>query len=345
MRMSGGSHHTVQVRLTAKIFEITDWRLARGDEQALVYRPGAMTLLRRLAGTLAFGVGAGFLFKMAFDMGGVRFGSDPIYTTACVLAGLCAAVAVLLPLSCLWSHVTLRRSVRGLVVQKWGLLLPSSSEWAKGSLKSVRILAQEVMTGRHAQRRSIGYRWRVCLMGDAGEDVLEFWVHHEKDRPAGDRLPERVAAFAAGVHRLTGLAYGKPIVAAYGERHATGRHMVVESDPVTTRRTYQSLDDVPEEMRGRLEEMMEQARATGEPVVENVHVDRQTFHSLDEVPPELRGRVEEMMGRGGEGLHVSTSSSEAITFTGADGKPRTYHSVDEMPPDVRAVYEQMRKRM
>jgi hypothetical protein len=143
-----------------------------------------------------------------------------------------------------------------------------------------------------------------------------------------------------------------------------------------------SLDDVPRELRDKIKESTWTLK-------EDSGVER-TFHSLDEMPPEMRARIEQALkdrgaGQGPEAetnvtiqwlesVSLSEGKSEigrtkvvdeiptelrqqleqlasphysgkfTFKFRGPDGRERTYHSLDELPPDARAVYDQLLAR-
>lgn len=69
---------------------------------------------------------------------------------------------------------------------------------------------------------------------------------------------------------------------------------------------------------------------------------RKGGESLENLPPEMRAKLEEALASG-SGPRVHTSESVTFTFEDASGRKRTYHSVDDMPPDVRAIYERLRE--
>lgn len=72
------------------------------------------------------------------------------------------------------------------------------------------------------------------------------------------------------------------------------------------------------------------------------HGSVRTYDSLDEVPPEMRSQIEAARkGAMAPGTHRFVS--QTITVRDAAGTVHTYHSPDEMPPDVRARYEEARR--
>ncbi len=74
------------------------------------------------------------------------------------------------------------------------------------------------------------------------------------------------------------------------------------------------------------------------------HGSVRTYDSLDEVPPEIRSQIEAARkGAMAPGTHRFVS--QTITIRDAAGTVHTYHSPDEMPPDVRARYEEVRRRL
>jgi len=68
------------------------------------------------------------------------------------------------------------------------------------------------------------------------------------------------------------------------------------------RRVYHSLEEVPPEMRARIEEFQARAAAGQDKqtfTVTDASGKKRTYHSLDEVPPELRAVIEKVWQKGG----------------------------------------------
>jgi hypothetical protein len=147
----------------------------------------------------------------------------------------------------------------------------------------------------------------------SGEPLLEFVVHQQKDRPSEGFIPKRVGAFLTALCNLTGLSYSGPAISDYDfSRRRVGT-------PVRT------------------------AVSTGEPIVT-----RQTFRSADEVPPHLRARFEEMRAaaqeHGAQPGRPLQSTSQTFAYRDEQGRMHTYSSLDEMPPQIRTRYEAMLRR-
>lgn len=365
---------------TRPAYMLVGWRVAHRDNYSLTYRPGVRALMGRLGWTLVAVVVAVIVHQSIAELGPIRSGGasqmstqqasqaparesrlreetarlDRVLTIAHYAAqgaiGALLAFGILLPLSCFWSSVTLTRGMRGeLVVRQRGVLLPSTRTWPKGAFGRMMIVASETVLGRAARRHRAGYRWTVSLEAAGGGSSPEFCPHHQKTRPLEGQLPERVADLVGFLGEITGLPASAPVVVdwhgqgygGYSTPIVRQRRTVSMGDPVVTRQTFHSLDDMPEHLRGRAEELLARSREQGGTPQEEVVSTRQTFHSLDEMPPELRARVEKMMG--GETDSLAAESSQTITITDGDGTTRTYSSPDEMPPDVRAMFERMRR--
>lgn len=66
--------------------------------------------------------------------------------------------------------------------------------------------------------------------------------------------------------------------------------------------------------------------------------ERRIAHSEEELPPEVRSRLESARAQAAaEG--IQTKRRQTFTFTDASGRQRTYHSLDEMPPELRRRVE------
>jgi len=113
--------------------------------------------------------------------------------------------------------------------------------------------------------------------------------------------------------------------------------------PVDSMQVINSLDELPAEVRAKLEEARAQGKLFAEKTTERFTVvdpatgKEQVFHSLDELPPEVRAKF-------GEALAQAKIPSEQPLFRiqGLDGKElATYRSLEEMPPNMRAIMEQM----
>ena len=69
--------------------------------------------------------------------------------------------------------------------------------------------------------------------------------------------------------------------------------------------------------------------------------EQHVYDCLDDVPPEIRQRIERMMADRKEETFGSGATSQ-YTFRDADGREQTYSSLDEMPPHVRELFQKHR---
>jgi hypothetical protein len=78
---------------------------------------------------------------------------------------------------------------------------------------------------------------------------------------------------------------------------------------------------------------------------------RHEYNSLDEVPPELRAEMEKLEaaalkdGTNSSSTLISRTKSEVYKIKDASGNERIYHSLDELPPEIRAAVEQAQNRI
>lgn len=319
-------------------YDIADWRPVKNDGQVIAYRPSLRTLWTRVLWTIFFLV---FLVPLAYG-----FTADwrlPVQWPAIrwihiALTGLFGLGAVVAPLSCLWNVVRISVNPRGeLEVFRWGLV-PRTRRWPLDAFSQMTIDAGEVYERSRYAEVYRGWRWKVRLVekaaptGDRARDfalsqmnwAIEFWVALEKGVPTVGEMPGRVREFVEGIRAMSGLAYGRP--------------------------------DVQESTRGRrgLVRTQRSFEATEEPV------SRTTYTSLEEMPPDLRARVEELTKSGGSHtVEVSQTTthyepqghgernvrrSESIRYRDSEGRVHTYNSIDEMPPHLRELYEKMRQQ-
>ena len=71
-----------------------------------------------------------------------------------------------------------------------------------------------------------------------------------------------------------------------------------------------------------------------------------TYSSLDDVPAEMRQKIQQAQGTGtSTKITVNTSgvTTTKITVRDSSGVTRTYESIDQLPPDIRALYERTLK--
>lgn len=65
----------------------------------------------------------------------------------------------------------------------------------------------------------------------------------------------------------------------------------------------------------------------------------------DDLPEDMRTRLQALRrsaAERGEGFEVRTAKQEMYVFTDGSGRQRRYRSVEEMPPEVRQAFERMK---
>ena len=249
--------------------------------------------------------------------------------------GLYAVLAIcglLPPMSCLWSRVTIGKTIAGeLRVFSLGIL-PRTRIWGQDYFERLRTYAMErYWFGRHGALTKHAWDWYVQLAPPglahmpvtmtiawtgAGEELSpQFLVHRQKPQPGTkDRAPEPVREFVKAMRALTGLPADRPeIVEARLKRGLLGTR-VTRSMPVASvelpashhSQTYASLDEMPPEVREKFRELLESGKMTGREDGSVEVVSRRTFSigtpidpaDLDKLPPEVRRQVEDQMQRG-----------------------------------------------
>ena len=85
--------------------------------------------------------------------------------------------------------------------------------------------------------------------------------------------------------------------------------------------------------------------------------EKKIYNSLDELPPELRSQLKSMRGEANAGpglidpntltpgFQVKTVVKQRFTYKDPSGRTLTYNSLDEMPLEVRAIFEKARKNL
>lgn len=223
---------------------------------------------------------------------------------------LLAALAILPPLLASIEQITVARDVRGNFVVTRRRIASRAAMCPVSTLTPFKVLAQGSSTR--------GYQWIVTTESDAARagtgDAFGFHVGHSKQAPIlADPLPDRVAAFVDGMHRVTGVSHEGPTVLDTGARHRS-RFRVRADINVNRGRTVRS----------------------------------QTFTNLDDIPPEFRADIEAMMSGSGSRsnpvIERHVMKTQHITVKDAEGNVRTYTSPEEMPPDMRAIFEEMRRK-
>jgi hypothetical protein len=78
---------------------------------------------------------------------------------------------------------------------------------------------------------------------------------------------------------------------------------------------------------------------------------RHEYNSLDEVPPELRAEMEKLEAEAlkdsanSSSAIISRKKSAIYKIKDASGNERIYHSLDELPPEIRAAVEQAQNKI
>jgi hypothetical protein len=77
---------------------------------------------------------------------------------------------------------------------------------------------------------------------------------------------------------------------------------------------------------------------------------RHEYNSLDEVPPELRAEMEKLEAESlkdsinSARTIISRKKSEIFKIKDASGNERIYHSLNDLPPEIRAAVEQAQNK-
>lgn len=254
----------------------------------------------------------------------VRFGRYTLY-------GVLAAVGLLPPLGCLWSRVTIRRTVRGEVSVRAFEILLRRRTWPGGHFERIRTFAMErYWNGRYGRITRHAWDWFVQLdpaglahmpvamdvaWAGPGKDLPpQFLVHRQKYQPGTkDCAPEPVREFVKALRALTGLPADQPqIIEARLHRGFFGtrvsRRMPISQEiPISHEsHTYNSIDKMPEEVREKFRELLEsgEVRPRDDGSIEvvkhfttavDVPQGQLGPKELAALPPEIRDRVEDLL--------------------------------------------------
>ncbi|MHB8897860.1 MAG: hypothetical protein ACYC6Y_03835 [Thermoguttaceae bacterium] len=282
--------------------DLIDWRLEYGAG-SIDARPTAVNFVKRLAWTFVAGLFVYFLYSQR-DMPAGNF-SSTWHRAVLVMCGLLGALGLLVPLSVLWQRARIERGPDGELVISELRYWPRTIRIPPGTITSMPVaLTEERVRTRHV-RRTVGWRWRVLLVSPTGKE--EFWIDQDAAEPPDTAMPRRVRQFVAALEAMTGVESMPPQRSAWaGNRRSVslGRRFHTTSEPAVV---------------------------------------RQTFRSLDEVPPELRGKVDAMIQEA-EARNVSVIKQQTFKIRDSQGREQTYHSLEEMPPDVRATFEVAMRR-
>lgn len=227
------------------------------------------------------------------------------------LAGVFAAMGVLAPLGLLWERFQIRGDgFGGLAIRRRGLLgFSRSQHYGRGSFQEAGIRVREHIERPHRMgAQQAGWLWEVLLFGGQPLVLCIAQTPHrplESGRPPSDvqALAEALAHFS-GCPLRPGFAMAEAEIRQFGPIQ-TGIRYHERSAPALVRETF-SLDDVPEDLRRRLEENL----AQGGPGV---------------IRSRLQTRIEPLPGGAG------------FRCTFPDGREERYHSVEALPPELREM--------
>ena len=136
---------------------------------------------------------------------------------------------------------------------------------------------------------------------------------------------------------IVAIAFGRgKIVVRWGEPFTGGESTKVEvierenySAAVGPGEQVKSLDELPPDVRIRIEQMLESGRNKSEKIIIEQNGERREYSSMEDVPPEFRSRFESAIG---DGRRQGVQRQIVIK---KDGKTYTYNSIDEVPPEFR----------
>lgn len=248
-----------------------------------------------------------------------------------IFFGSLLGLALLAPISCLWACMTISKDVRGEITLFSWSVFPRRRRWPADYFERITTWAMErYWFTRHGHLLKHAWEWHVVLSprglpsmpytGDAAfsneSPGPQFLVSHQKHQPAqNERAPDKVRQLVKALRALTGLPADPPKIVE-GEMN---RGLI---RPTVRRRASHTMDM---------------------PISTQTHT--QTFNSIDEIPPELRERFAEMLRSGNVTRHadgtLEASTSHVVrseTFTGdeIDANP------DRFPPEVREQIERFR---
>jgi len=295
-------------------YQLENWHIAARDPHTITFRPSLKTLFQRLAITLVAVIAVGVLATIRDQLSGLGAlpgNGDAVAMVISIgiwaLMGFAGLVGILSPLSTLWQRVKLSRGVRGTLKFRAYRILTTRHEWP-------------LETGARrggGPRQHRGYLWSVGVVDQNGQWCVDLQVDREKHGPLEGRLSERTRQCVEALQRITGLHFGgMPIVIEHdgtpramndssdtmpGTTHVTERRGNVTKHVTTSTEshTYHSLDEMPPEIRARVEAVMAQGRSSGAEtfVSEQITIadenGTRTYNSVDEMPPDVRARYEE----------------------------------------------------
>lgn len=214
------------------------------------------------------------------------------------VAGVLVALGVLPPVACAWARVAIEKSVRGEIGVRSRGVLPRARQWPGDHFDRIVTWTMErYWFGRH--RAVVGHAWEWIVqlsprgmpsmpyVGDAAiaseEMGPQFLLDRQKHRPLEtERAPETVRAFVKALRALTDLPATPPQTVEVRLLRGWFR-------PRQVRRAEHSIEI---------------------PSSKQTHT--QTFNSIDEIPPELRERFAEML-RSGNVTRLADGTLEVVT--------------------------------
>ena len=181
----------------------------------------------------------------------------PILMGTC---GLLGVIGLLAPVSVLWQWTRIDRDASGDVVVSSFLVWPRTTRLSPGTIESMPVVLTEERARVKRTYRRIGWRWRV-LLKSTGDDA-EFWVDQSRSKPEATSMPRRVKDFVLAFEAITGVQSMQPQASAWegGRRwFSLGPARCTTSDVAEERHAFRSLDEVPSDLRPKLEAMMQEA--------------------------------------------------------------------------------------
>lgn len=224
------------------------------------------------------------------------------------------------PLMCLWQRMQISRNQSDeLEIFRLGFW-PSRNRYPLENFNHIQIIVQEDIHRVRFRSYHEGWKWIVLICQTdhpslavnsfSVRNPVEFHVSQQPDPPFNmTRPPRTVRKFAKQLKRITGVdsvgfTMTKDGVPEYGFFKTTvPKETVTYSEPKETRIVYESLDDMPEEVRKQFREMKKEQEATGQPVTRKTtririldsDGNRQEYSSIDEMPPELQDKYRKLL--------------------------------------------------
>lgn len=302
------------------VYRMQNWYIAARDPQRITFRPSLKTLLRRFGVTAMAAMSIVLIASIrdvTAELGALSGKSDTVIMaldiSLWVLGGMLAAAGLVSPLSTLWETVTVSRGMRGTLKVRARRIFGSTREWPLETLRSIGVIVQEHIIRARGAPCDVGHVWRVGVVDENGHWCVDLHVDYTKHASLPGHFPERTRECIEALEQITGLrCSGAPVFIEEGsvpvvmdDSHGMvsigrrGGNVTQHVSASTESHTYHSLDEMPPEVRARVEEMMAQQRASGAQtfVSERITISGEngtrTYHSVDEMPPDVRARYEE----------------------------------------------------